>query len=105
MSLEPGSRLGPYEILAPMAGAVVESYKASDTRSSRTVTLKAYPQLVWDNAGVKQQLQREIQTVSALNHPHIGAPSEIVHEAGADYLVAEYLEGETLAERLDRKSV
>jgi Tol biopolymer transport system component len=62
--------------------------------------LKAYPQHVWDNASVKQQLEREIQSVAALKHPHIVAPTEIVHEAGADYLVTDYVEGETLAERL-----
>ena len=102
MSLEPGSRLGPYEIVAPMASVVAESYKAADTRSSRTVTVRAYPPHFWDNAGVKLQIEREIQTVAALKHPHIGAPTEVVHEAGADYLVTEYVEGETLAERLKR---
>jgi eukaryotic-like serine/threonine-protein kinase len=102
VSLEPGSRLGHYEIVETVPGAVSESYKAADTRSSRTVTLKAYPQHVWDNASVKQQLEREIQSVAALKHPHIVAPTEIVHEAGADYLVTDYVEGETLAERLKR---
>jgi hypothetical protein len=100
VSLEPGSRLGHYEIVEPVPGAVSESYKAADTRSRRTVTVKAYPPHFWDNAGAKQQLEREIQTVAALKHPQISAPTEIVHEAGVDYLVAEYVEGETLADRL-----
>jgi serine/threonine protein kinase len=102
VSLEPGSRLGPYEILAAVAGAAAESYKAADTRSRHTVVLKAYPAAFWENAATKQQLEREIQTLVALKHPHIDAPCEIVHEAGADYLDTENLEGGTLAERLKR---
>jgi serine/threonine protein kinase len=102
VNLERGSRLGHYEIVEPLPGTAAESYKASDTRSSRTVTLKAYPPHLWDISGVKQQLERDIQAVAVLKHPHIGAPTEIVHEAGADYLVTEYVEGETLAERLKR---
>ena len=102
MSLAPGSRLGPYEILSPIADESGESYNAADTRSSSAVSIKAYPPHVWDDAGMKQRLEREIRTVSALKHPHISVPCDVVHEADADYLVTESPEGQTLAERLKR---
>src|SRR5512138_2426730 len=102
MALEPGAKLGPYEILAPIETDNTESYKASDTRLNRTVTLKLYPPHVSSNSELKQRLEREMLTVAALKHPHICALYDVLHEGVSDYLVTEYLEGETLAERLKR---
>jgi eukaryotic-like serine/threonine-protein kinase len=102
MSLETGAKLGPYEILAAIESDAVESYKASDTRLNRTVTVKGYPPNVWQDSSLKQRLEREISAVVALKHPHICNVFDVVHESSGDYLVTEYLEGETLAQRLRR---
>src|SRR5262245_25145126 len=100
MALEPGSKLGPYEILAPIATEMTESYKAADTRLKRTVTVKLYPPHISQNSELKQRLERDMQTIAALKHPNICATYDVLHDGISDYLVTEYLEGETLAERL-----
>lgn len=103
MALVPGTHLGPYEILSLIgAGGMGEVYKANDTRLSRTVAIKVLPAHFSENPEMKQRFEREARTIAALNHPHICTLFDVGHQDGADYLVMEYLEGETLAERLAR---
>src|SRR5262252_2507221 len=101
MTLNPGSRLGPYEILSSIgAGGMGEVYKARDTRLERTVAIKVLPQHLSDSAEVRQRFEREAKTISQLSHPHICALYDVGSQDGVEYLVMEYLEGETLSERL-----
>ncbi len=101
MTLTAGSRLGPYEILAPIgAGGMGEVYKSRDTRLDRTVAVKVLSAHLSEAPAVRQRFDREARTISQLSHPHICAVYDVGHEDGTDYLVMEYLEGETLAERL-----
>jgi len=103
MALSNGTRLGPYEIIGPLgAGGMGEVYKARDTRLDRTVAIKVLPAGAGDRADLRERFEREARTVSSLNHPHICTLHDIGRHDGADYLVMEYLEGETLAERLSR---
>jgi serine/threonine protein kinase len=81
-----------------------EVYRARDTRLNRTVAIKALPAHLRDNADLRQRFEREAQAVAALNHPHICTLHDIGHHEGVDFLVMEYLEGETLADRLARKA-
>src|SRR5262249_396296 len=102
-TLAAGSRLGPYQILEPIgAGGMGEVYKAADTRLDRTVAIKVLPTRWAENAEMRQRFEREAQTLAALNHPHICVLHDIGTHVGADFLVMEYLEGETLASRLER---
>ncbi|MBI3666062.1 MAG: serine/threonine protein kinase, partial [Acidobacteria bacterium] len=101
MPLAPGARLGPYEILAPIgAGGMGEVYRAKDTRLDRTVAIKVLPEHLAANAESRQRFEREARAVSSLNHPHICTLHDIGHQDGIDFLVMEYLEGETLQARL-----
>src|SRR5436309_28425 len=101
MPLTPGSRLGPYEILSPIgAGGMGEVYRARDTRLERTVAIKVLAENVANRPELRQRFEREARAVSSLNHPHICSLYDIGREQGQDYLVMEYLEGETLAARL-----
>jgi serine/threonine protein kinase len=103
MALSPGNRLGPYEILSPIgAGGMGEVYKARDTRLDRTVAIKVLPSHLADNPGLKQRFEREARAVSSLNHPHICTLHDIGQQEGVGYLVMEYLEGVTLADRLKK---
>ncbi len=103
MSLEPGKTLGPYEVLAPLgAGGMGEVYGARDTRLDRTVAIKVLPAHLAGDPQFKQRFEREARTVSSLNHPHICTLYDIGRDGGTDFLVMEYLEGETLAKRLER---
>jgi eukaryotic-like serine/threonine-protein kinase len=103
MALSTGTRLGPYEILAPLgAGGMGEVYRASDTRLDRTVAIKVLPQDGTDRAGLRERFDREARAISNLNHPHICSLYDVGQEGSQVYLVMEYLEGETLAARLDR---
>src|SRR5690242_3642400 len=87
MSLSAGTRLGPYEILAPIgAGGMGEVYKARDTRLDRVVAIKMV------NPRFIERFEREARAIAALNHPNICA----LHDIGADYLVMEYIEGSPL---------
>jgi Tol biopolymer transport system component len=107
MPLTAGTRLGPYEILAPLgAGGMGEVYRARDSRLGRDVAIKVLPQHLSANAELRARFEREARTVSSLNHPHIctlfdvgQAPGE-AGSGGADFLVMELIEGETLARRL-----
>ena len=94
-------RLGPYEILSPIgAGGMGEVYRARDTRLDRIVAIKVLPEHVATDHDLKQRFEREARTVAALSHPHICTLHDIGSEGGIDFLVLEYLEGETLAQRL-----
>src|SRR6267378_3586142 len=103
MPLAPGTHLGPYEIVAPLgAGGMGEVYRARDTRLDRAVAIKIlHPQFSSDPVR-KQRFEREAKTISSLNHPHICVLHDIGHQDGTDYLVMEYVDGETLASRLEK---
>ena len=101
MSSAAGTRLGPYEILSPLgAGGMGEVYKARDTRLERTVAVKVLPQRLSSSPEVRQRFEREAKTISQLSHPHICALYDVGREGETEYLVMEYLEGETLSDRL-----
>ncbi len=103
MTLSLGTRLGPYEILSPLgAGGMGEVYKARDTRLDRTVAIKVLPAELAENPERRARFEREARAVSALNHPHICTLHDVGQQDGVDYLVLEYLEGETLADRLSK---
>ncbi|MGQ0733308.1 MAG: protein kinase domain-containing protein [Acidobacteriota bacterium] len=103
MTLQSGTRLGPYEILELAgAGGMGEVYKARDTRLERTVALKVLPPHAASSADLKQRFEREAQTIASLKHPHICVLHDIGREHDTDFIVMEYLEGETLADRLAR---
>ena len=103
MPVTTGSRLGPYEIVAPIgAGGMGEVYKARDTRLDRSVAIKILPPEFADDAQLKLRFEREAKTISQLNHPqHLHALRRRQRD-GVEYLVMELLEGETLADRLAR---
>src|SRR5713226_2266769 len=101
MSLSPGTKLGPYEIQGPLgAGGMGEVYRARDTRLERTVAIKVLPAHLSSDLDLKHRLEREARAISSLNHPHICTLYDIGTQEGVDFLVMEYLEGETLADRL-----
>jgi eukaryotic-like serine/threonine-protein kinase len=103
LTLSAGARLGPYEILSPLgAGGMGEVYKARDTRLGRDVAVKVLPQHMSASPELRQRLDREAKTISQLSHPHICMLHDVGHQDGTDYLVMEYLEGETLADRLGK---
>ena len=103
MALQTGTRLGPYEIVTQLgAGGMGEVYKATDTRLNRTVAIKVLPQHFSANPEMKQRFEREAQTIAALNHPHICTLHDVGRQDDTDFLVMEYIEGETLAARLAR---
>src|SRR5262245_64150386 len=103
MPLTSGTRLGPYEILtAAGSGGMGEVYRARDTRLDRVVAVKVLPDAVLQDAARRQRLEREARAVSSLSHPNICALYDVGHQDGIDFLVMEFLEGETLADRLAR---
>src|SRR5260370_17385657 len=103
MSLTSGTRLGPYEILAPLgAGGMGEVYRALDTGLDRTVAIKILPAQFSADPVRKQRFEQEAKAISSLNHPYICALYDVGHQDGTDFLVMEYLEGETLAKQLEK---
>src|SRR6204780_4296042 len=101
MALNSGTKLGPYEIQSPLgAGGMGEVYRAKDTRLDRTVAVKILPSHLSDNPEAKQRFDREARAISSLNHPNICTLHDVGHQDGIDFLVMEFLEGETLADRL-----
>ena len=103
MALLPGSRLGPYEIATPLgAGGMGEVYRARDTRLGRDVAIKILPAQYAADPEWRRRLDREARAVSSLSHPHVCPLFDVGHQDGVDFLVMEYLEGETLAARLQR---
>jgi serine/threonine protein kinase len=100
MAILPGRRLGPYEILSAIgAGGMGEVYRARDTRLDRIVAIKVLPPHLADRSELRERFEREARTIASLNHPHICTLHDIGQQDGINYLVMEYLEGETLAQR------
>jgi len=103
MTLARGTRLGPYEIIAPIgAGGMGEVYHARDTRLDRSVAIKVLPAELSQDAQRRQRFEREAKAISALSHPHICTLHDIGRENEIDFLVMEHLEGQTLSEKLDK---
>jgi len=103
MQLDPGARLGPYEVVERVgAGGMGEVYRARDTRLPRNVAIKVLRAELTGDSTLRMRLEREARSLAALNHPHICTLHDIGHENGRDYLVFEFCEGQTLAERIDR---
>ena len=101
--LASGTRLGPYRIAGRLgAGGMGVVYRAEDTRLGRAVAIKLIHGGAAISAATRQRFEREARTVAALNHPHICAVYDVGSEGGADYLVMEYVEGETLAAHLKK---
>ena len=101
MTIAGGTKLGSYEIVgAAGAGGMGEVYRARDTRLNRVVAIKILPAHLADKAELRERFEREARAIASLNHPHICVLHDIGHQDGTDYLVMEYLEGETLARRL-----
>src|SRR5579872_4118771 len=99
MTIDPGTRLGPYEIIAPIgAGGMGEVYRARDTRLDRAVAVKILPADLAQNAQFRIRFEREAKTISQLSHPNIC----MLFDVGENFLVMELLEGETLADRVSR---
>jgi len=103
VAIRTGQRLGPYEILSAIgAGGMGEVYRARDTRLERIVAVKILPEHLSDRAELRERFEREARTIASLNHSHICTLFDIGHQDGTDFLVMEYLEGETLAECLKK---
>jgi serine/threonine protein kinase len=103
MPLEPGTRLGPYEILELAgAGGMGEVYRARDSRLRRTVAIKVASSRINADPQVRARFQHEARAIAALNHPHICAIHDVATLAGHEVIVMEYLDGETLEQRLRR---
>lgn len=103
MALSPGKRLGPYEIVAAIgAGGMGEVYRARDTRLNRIVAVKILPPSLAKTPEIRRRFEQEARAVSSLNHPHICILHDIGHQNGTDFLVMEYLEGESLSKRLEK---
>ena len=103
MPLTSGTRLGPYEVLAPLgAGGMGEVYRARDTRLGREVAVKVLPAHLNDNPEVRARFEREARTISSLDHPHICVLHDVGRANDTDYLVMELVHGESLFDRLKR---
>jgi serine/threonine protein kinase/Tol biopolymer transport system component len=103
MTPQAGSRLGPYELQAPIgAGGMGEVWRGKDTRLDRSVAVKLLPTGFAEDAERRQRFEREAKTISSLNHPHICTLFDVGHEGDSHYLVMELLEGESLADRLQK---
>jgi eukaryotic-like serine/threonine-protein kinase len=101
MAIPAGTRLGPYEIVAPLgAGGMGEVYKARDTRLQRDVAIKVVPTAIALDAAALARFEREAQAVAALSHPNILAIHDVGHDAGTAFAVMELLSGRTLREVL-----
>src|ERR1700675_953608 len=104
MPLSQGAKLGPYEIVSAIgAGGMGEVYRARDTRLGRDVAIKVLPQHLSSNSELKERFDREARAISSLNHARICTLHDVGHQEGVDFLVMEYLEGESLAERLRKE--
>src|SRR2546426_3472659 len=105
MPLSTGTRLGPYEILAPLgAGGMGEVYRARDTRLDREVAIKVLPEHLAKDPQALARFEREAKAVAALSHPNILALYDVGADQSVSYAVTELLEGETLRARLERSA-
>jgi len=103
MTLSAGTKLGPYEIVSPIgAGGMGEVYRAKDTRLDRDVAVKVLPEHLATSEEIRQRFEREAKTISQFSHPHICALYDVGREGDVEYLVMEFLEGESLADRLGK---
>jgi eukaryotic-like serine/threonine-protein kinase len=103
MALAAGTKLGPYEIVAPLgAGGMGEVYRARDTRLGRDVAIKVLPAHLADRPDSRERFEREARAIASLNHTHICTLHDIGRQDGTDYLVMELVEGETLAQRIKK---
>src|SRR3984885_219813 len=101
MALTSGTNLGPYEILSPIgAGGMGEVYRARDTRLGRDIAIKVLPGALAHDADRLRRFEQEARTIAALNHPNILGIHDIGVHDGAPFLVSEFLEGQTLREKL-----
>src|SRR5438046_3034053 len=101
--MNPGTQLGPYRVESLIgAGGMGEVYLATDTRLDRNVAIKILSKDLSGDASLRERFEREAKTISSLNHPNICALYDLGHHDGADFLVMEYLQGETLADRVER---
>jgi len=101
MALTAGTKLGPYEVLGELgAGGMGEVYRARDTRLDRTVAIKILPEHLSSDPGRRARFEREARAISGLSHPNICSLFDIGDQDGIHYVVLEYLEGRTLADRL-----
>jgi serine/threonine protein kinase len=106
MALPIGARLGPYEIIAPLGvGGMGEVYKARDTRLDRIVAIKVLRAHVAADPARRERFEREARLISQLNHPHICTLFDVGRDHDIDYQDVEYLEGQTLAERLQQRAL
>src|SRR5579871_4541281 len=106
MALASGTKLGPYEVQSPLgAGGMGEVYRARDTRLDRTVAIKILTTHLSGSPESKQRFEREARAISSLNHPNICHLYDIGSQNGTDFLVMEFLEGETLHDRLRKGPV
>src|SRR5450432_2625983 len=102
MALPSGTKLGPYEIVAPIgAGGMGEVYRAKDTRLGRDVAIKVLPEVLVKDADRLRRFELEARAVAALNHPNILGIHDIGSYEGAPFLVSELLDGGTLREKID----
>src|SRR5437870_1493562 len=103
MSLSPGSRLGPYEVVSAIgAGGMGEVYRARDTKLGRDVALKVLPEAFAADPDRLARLHREAQVLASLNHPNIAAIHGFEDSGQIHALVLEFVDGETLADRIAR---
>jgi Protein kinase domain len=103
MPFGPGARLGPYHILAAIgSGGMGEVYRGVDTRLGRTVAVKILTAALTRDLEARERFRREARAASSLSHPHICTLFDVGHQDSVDYLVMEYVDGETLAARLAR---
>src|SRR6202162_4117135 len=101
MPVPAGTKLAPYEILSAIgAGGMGEVHKARDTRLDRIVAIKVLPTHLADRSELRERFEREEKTLASVNHAHSCTLFDTGHQDGIDFLVMEYIEGETLAQRL-----
>lgn len=106
MSLAPGTRIGPYEVVSMIgAGGMGEVYRAHDTSLKRDVALKILPESFAADAERLARFQREAEVLASLNHPHIAAIYGLQDSDAITALVMELVEGEDLAERIARGAI